>query len=129
MRNRPLSVTIVSWIFIVLGAGALVGSFLPKTPEVQKQLSEFSALHPFGVVLMYVGFLMGIICGAFMLRGANWARWLFLAWFGYNTIENFIRSPVRNLPAVLLMGIAVYLLFRPEATAYFRGTIPKIEDK
>jgi hypothetical protein len=129
MRNRPLSVTIISCIFIVLGAGALVGSFLPKTPEVQKQLSEYQSLHPFGVVLMYVGFLVGMLCGAFMLRGADWARWLFLGWFGYNTIANFFHSPARNLPAVLLMGIAVYFLFRPQATAYFRDTIPKIEDK
>jgi hypothetical protein len=60
-----------------------------------------------------------------MLRGFNWARWLFVLWFGYNLIGNIARSPLRLMAPSLFVGLVfgavVYLLFRPAATAFFRG--------
>jgi hypothetical protein len=59
-----------------------------------------------------------------MLRGFNWARWLFVLWFGYNVIGPFVlgspKPTPQNLLGTLLMVTAAYLVFRPAATAFFR---------
>jgi hypothetical protein len=122
---RPKSVTVISWITLVFGGIALLVSLLPKDPEVQRDLAQYSTQHPFLYAWLRAGPVMAVICGAFMLRGANWARWLLGLWFGYNVISNVVSSPLRLLAPRLLVGClfgaAVYLLFRPAATAFFRG--------
>ena len=71
MKKRPLAVTIISWLFVAAGVVGLT-----------YHLSEFKALHPFpsDVVWVLLLRLMAIVCGTFMLRGHNWARWLSVAW-------------------------------------------------
>ena len=63
--------------------------------------------------------LLAILCGAFMLRGRNWARWLALAWMALHVAISF---PARNQVAFHLVFLVViaWLLFRPEAMQYFR---------
>ena len=69
--KRPLSVTILSWIYIAVG----VVSFIYGAP--------LHAIHADDVIAESVR-LSGIIAGAFMLRGENWARWLAIAWIAFH---------------------------------------------
>ena len=61
-----------------------------------------------------------------MLRGYNWARWALVLFFGYTVIGNVMYGSLvpilTRLRYGLLFGLAVFLLFRPEASAFFRGT-------
>lgn len=134
MSKRPRSVTVISWIFIAFGGIALLTSLLPKLPGAEERIAEFRSQHPFQYALIYVGPILALVCGVFMLRGCNWARWLLVVWFAYNVIGNVLHSPLRLLLPGLLFGVAVFFLFRPQSMAYFRRTsaeppqIPKSDE-
>jgi hypothetical protein len=61
-----------------------------------RHLADYEATQPFQYDLVWILIveLAAIVCGAFMLRGANWARWLALAWMGFHVVlslASFIR--------------------------------------
>lgn len=112
MNKRPLSVVIISCVFVAAGAFGLVYHAL-----------EFSPQGPFDSTLGLVLFvrLLAIIGGIFTLRGANWARWLLLAWIAYHVILSGFHSLFELIIHALLFGAVAYALFRPRAAAYFHG--------
>ncbi len=71
MSRRPLSVTVISWVFIVLGGLALVAGWLPPA----QRLAECWA-HPFEFGLVQALRIIEVVSGVFMFSGFNWARWL-----------------------------------------------------
>ena len=113
MNKRPVSVTLISWLFIAAGTIGLVFHALDLRAET-----------PFQYELVWVLLLrlLAIICGIFLLRGSNWARWVLLAWITYHVIL----SVFHNLPELaihtLLLLVVAYFLLRPSAAAYFRST-------
>lgn len=111
MNQRPLSITIISWLFIAIG-----------TLGVVYHASEFNLQHPFEneVLLACSVRLLAIIGGAFMLRGCNWARWLLALWMAYHIGLSALHSAAEVGMHLLLFGIIGYFLFRPQASAYFR---------
>jgi hypothetical protein len=127
MSRRPRSVTIICWILIIMGGMALLVSFLPPVDEVSaKYIAEYKTQHPFYWRLFYVGPVLAIICGVFMLLGFGWARWLLHAWFGHNLVMNVIHRPQQFLIGAVMFGIAVYYLYRPQAVAFFRARSQKL---
>jgi hypothetical protein len=131
MSKRPRSVTVISWISIPFGGLVLFMSLLPKQPGAEASLAGFRSQHPFVYAYIVFGAALAVVCGVFMLRGRNWARWLFVLWFGYNVISKVVHSPLRLLIPGLLFAVVVYLLFRPQASDFFRQTeapqIPKTD--
>lgn len=111
-NGRPRSVTVIGWLFIAAG---IVGLVYHATALETSGPLDYEALW---VLLLR---LLAVIGGAFMLRGADWARWLVLAWIAYHVVLSAFHSWSETaVHAVLLAGVA-YLLLRPEAGAYFRG--------
>lgn len=108
MSKRPRSITVISWIFIAVGIFAL----------------GYHLLHPFEAGLLWVCFvrILAVVCGVFMLFGCNWARWLLIIWIGFHVIVGALHSPSSLMVHGLLFAVIVYFLFRPQASAYFRGT-------
>ena len=111
MNKRPRPITVISWIFIAVGSIALL-----------YHLAELKAQHPFEYGLVWVCFVrfLAVLCGVFMLRGFNWARWLLVVWIAYHVILSAFHSPLEVVLHSLLFGVVVYFLFRPQASAYFR---------
>lgn len=111
MNARPLSLTIISWLFIAVGSVGLV-----------YHLSEFKSHSPFdyGLVAISLIRLVAIVTGAFMLRGSNWARWLLVAWMAYHIVLSAFHSVGEVVMHVLIFGTVAYFLFRPRSSAYFR---------
>lgn len=62
-----------------------------------------------------------IVSGVFMLDGRDWARWLLVVWLAFHVIVGALHSPVQLLTHLLLFLVGLYFLFRPAASAYFRG--------
>ena len=124
MTKRPRSVTVISWIFIAFGGITLLTGLLPKLPGAEANIAAFRSQHPFQYVLTWLGPIFALVCGIFMLRGCNWARWLLVVWFGQNVVGNVFHSPLRFLLPGLLFAVAVYFLFRPQSTKYFRREEP-----
>jgi len=112
--RRPLSITIIGWIYVVVGTFGFV-----------YHLSE-GLRQPFnyGTIAIPLVSAIAIVAGIFMLRGDDWARWLALLWMaahvGISVLDGW--RPVA-IHAVMLALIAVFLL-RRTATGYFRPLKP-----
>jgi hypothetical protein len=119
MTKRPLSITVISWIFIAFGGIALLIALLPLADSAAAQRI---AETPFEFWLIQVTQIFAVLCGVFMLYGFNWARWLLLVWVGYHVILSVMHSPLELLLHSLLFAVVLYFVFRPQASAYFRGT-------
>ncbi len=62
--------------------------------------------------------LLAIVCGAFLLRGHNWARWLASAWMVCHVVISFGEWARFAIHCVVL-ALIVWGLFRPESGRYF----------
>src|SRR5438093_11822201 len=119
MKKRPLSITIISWLFVAAGVIGLA-----------YHATEFTAQRPFEYDFVWVCFvrLLAILCGVFMLRGSNWARWGLVVWLGYHVILSVLHTPFELLVHGLLFAAALYFLFGPQASAYFRGPKTSVQN-
>ncbi|HLW81826.1 MAG TPA: hypothetical protein VKS20_07280 [Candidatus Acidoferrales bacterium] len=110
-NKRPISVTILAWIYIAVGALGVVFRFHGLLGQ---------GAFPWGglsVELVEVG---AIVCGAFMLREHNWARWLAVAWIIFHVVISV--GAWRELAVhSVICAVIIWILFRPAATRYFRG--------
>jgi hypothetical protein len=113
MNKRPLAITVISWLFVATGGIGLA-----------YHATEFKAWRPleYDVVWVCLVRLLAILCGAFTLRGRNWARWLLVVWMGYHIILSAFHSLSQLAVHTLLFSVIGYFLFRPQASVYFRGT-------
>jgi hypothetical protein len=118
MTKRPLSITVISWIFIAFGGIALPISLLPL---VDSSAANRMAGHRFEFWLTTVIQLLALISGVFMLYRFNWARWLLVVWVGYHIILSALHSLSELLVHTLLFAVVLYFVFRSQASAYFRG--------
>jgi hypothetical protein len=112
MTRRPHSVTAISWLFMAAGVVGLV-----------YHASEFKADRPFQNDALWVCLvrLLAIVCGVFMLRGHNWARWGLLAWIAYHVVLGGFHSLSQLAVHGLLFAVVAWFLLRPQASTYFRG--------
>jgi hypothetical protein len=112
MRKRPLSITIISWLLVAAG---VVG--------IAYHASEFDSERPLDPEFLWVCSirLLAILCGVFMLRGRNWARWLLVLWLGYHVGLSAVHELSALVVHSLLFAVVLGLLFRSRASAYFRS--------
>ncbi len=112
VNKRPHSVTVISFVFLAAGVIGLA-----------YHLMEFKALHPFQFDVVWVCLVraIAVVCGVHMLRGRNWARWLTMVWIAYHVILSSFHSLDELAVHTALFAVFSYVLFRPEATKYFRG--------
>ena len=116
MKQRPLSITIISWLFIVFGAIALVAGLWPLIHLNGAQLVTDLEKH----WMVYLSRSAQIIAGVFMLYGQNWARWLLVVWLAFHVVIGALHSPFHFITHLLLCLVGLFFLFRPAASAYFR---------
>ena len=112
MNERPLSVTIIGCIFIAAG---IVGFAYHVTEFWTKGQFEY------GILLICLIRLLAILCGVFVLRGNDWARWLLLVWIAYHVILSAFHKLSELIVHALLFIVIAYLLFRPTSSAFFRS--------
>jgi len=117
MKKRPLTVLIVSCLFVAAGALGLVHHLadLKISKPVESELVWISVVN-----------LLAIVSGIFMLLGRNWARWLALAWLAFHVAISFLHSTQQVVFHAVLLVLIAYFLYRPEVRAYFtrRGAAP-----
>jgi hypothetical protein len=110
-NKRPFSLTILGSIYIAVGTVGFISHF-----------EELDARHVFqyDAVWIEVTELLAIVCGAFILRGQNWARWLALAWMAFHVVLSAFDAWWKFAIHCLFCAGIAWLLFRPDATRYFR---------
>jgi hypothetical protein len=115
MNKRPLSITIIGSLAIIIGALALTADlFAVIRHHGTKQGHDLVEL-----IEMVVTHLLALLGGIYLLRGFNWARWLLLVWMALH-VGISLFHPLFELAIHSLMLIALlYFFFRQRATAYF----------
>jgi hypothetical protein len=106
-NKRPISVTILACVYLAVGALGFAAHFrelLARYPDaVPIELTELAA----------------IVCGAFLLRGHNWARWLAMAWIAFHVVLSAFHQIPELIIHTLFCAAIAWILFRPEAARYF----------
>ena len=109
--RRPVSVTILACVYLVVGAVGFAYHFRElmslQQDSVWAELTE----------------LLAIVSGAFMLRGHDWARWLALAWIVFHVVLSAFHSSREFAIHGLFCAVIAWILFRPQATRYFRSAL------
>jgi hypothetical protein len=77
--------------------------------------------RPGDVVLVLLVRALAITGGAFALHGANWARWLLVAWMTYHVVISVWDSAFAVAAHAMLLVVSVFVYFRPPASEWFRG--------
>ncbi len=113
MNKRPFSVTLIACLFLATGGILLV-----------RHAGEVKLQDPFQGEALWICLieLAAVVGGAFVLLGKNWARWLLLVWMVGHIIISAFHSLRELATHVLIFGVIAYVLFRPQAAAYFRGS-------
>lgn len=110
MRKRPLAVTVLACVLLASGVVGLV-----------YHASELRIWQPFpygalGVELVRV---LAIVCGVFLLKGRNWARWLAMGWIGFHVGISAFDSWQKVAVHLVVFAVFGYVLWRPAAQEYF----------
>jgi hypothetical protein len=113
MNGRPLTVTIIGWVFI---AASIIA--------IGYHATEIDPHALFAPELLWALFvrLLALLGGAFLLRGADWARWLLVVWMGYHVVLSAFHAwSGAAMHAAMLLALGMFL-FRERESAYFRGS-------
>ena len=74
--------------------------------------------------------LLAIVCGVFLLRGRDWARWLAMAWIAFHVGLSYFHSTAQMAFHAVVLVIFAVVLFQPAANRYFApayGRKPQID--
>lgn len=105
--QRPFQVTLLGWLFIVVGIVSTADHLWKGT------------LDRWTIPIVLVG-VVAVVAGVFLLRGARWARWLLLAWLAFHVGVSALESLSDALPHAALLLVVGYVLLGPPTSKYFQ---------
>jgi hypothetical protein len=106
-KKIPLSVIVIACLYLAVGIGG--------------SIAHFQALRAPDGIWIEITECLAIVCGVFLLRARNWARWLAIAWMAFHVAISF--GVLRQLAIHgLFLVLIVWFLLRPDASRFFRGT-------
>jgi hypothetical protein len=104
-----MSVTLVACVFVLAGA---VGIAYHARDLVDPGFQV-------GTVWVLLLRLAAIVAGVFLLRGANWARVLAVAWMAYHVVLSAFHTMPELLAHLVFLTVIVAVLLHPSAAAFF----------
>ena len=106
-KRIPVPVILIACLYLAVGIGGFVAHFSDRrAPDwIWVEVTEFLA----------------IVCGVFLLRAHNWARWLASAWMAFHVVISFGELRQFAIHSLFLVLI-VWCLFRADASRFFRNT-------
>jgi hypothetical protein len=109
--KRPLSVTFVAWLYLVVNVVALARHYSDVLPPHHAEDLWIDLVRA-----------LGVLAGAFVLRGADWARWLAIVWMAFHVWVGWLNGWVPALVHSGFFVLILYLLFlRPDSRSWFRN--------
>ncbi|RDC58786.1 hypothetical protein [Adhaeribacter pallidiroseus] len=111
MRNRPLAISLVAFIFILAGG---VGILYHATDYWKPNSNPYELV---GVLFIRI---LAIVCGVLLLRRVPAARWLAILWLAYHCVLSFYHSTAEMMTHFVFLAIVSLLLFIPKSSAYFK---------
>jgi len=120
--KRPTSISVIAWILIVMSGINLLTSTMNLNNPIVRELMEKSLL-PISLqfTILYAGLLITIVSGVAMLKGQNWARFLYVGWGVIGFVTGILTSPMKAamVPGFVIFAVITFFLFRPKANEYF----------
>ena len=108
--KRPISVTLISILFIASGiAGIVYHASEWKTMGMQRETIWAFAVR-----------LLAIAGGIFALRGSNIARWVLVIWILYHVALSFFHSGMELITHTAVALVVLLALFNAKANLYFK---------
>lgn len=115
MKARPLSITIIGWLFVLGGCIALISGLLPMFNATTAQRVADLKSH----WMVHVSRTAEIIGGLFLLRGRNWARWLLVLWMAFHIVIAALHDALQLAIHVAIFSVILFFLFRRPAAEFF----------
>ena len=107
-RTRiPVTVMVIAALYLAVGVGGLILHFkdLGAPDGIWMELTESVA----------------VVCGVFLLRAQNWARWLAIAWMAFHVVISLGVLSQLAIHCAFLVFIG-WSLLRADANRFFRVT-------
>ncbi len=111
ISKRPVSVTILACVYLLVGLGGFAFHF-----------KELWAKQPDAFAIEFVE-VVAIVCGAFLLRGQKWARWLAILWIAFHVVLSAFHPLTELVIHSVFFVVITWTLFRADARRYFRGNV------
>jgi uncharacterized membrane protein HdeD (DUF308 family) len=106
-KRIPVPVILIACLYLAVGVCGFV--------------VHFSDRHAPDWIWVEVTEFLAIVCGVFLLRAHNWARWLASAWMAFHIVMSF--GELRQLAIhSLFFVLIVCCLFRADASRFFQNT-------
>lgn len=122
MKERPISITIISWFLIVTNIMSVIVTLVNiNNPDV-KVMMQLSALSlEVQYLMMVIGLIISISCGFLMLSGNVIGRNLYMVWTILSLSIALFTSPLKTLliPGIIFFMVVAFFLYRPKANQYF----------
>jgi hypothetical protein len=112
MEKRPLSLTIIAWVLVVLSVLALVGMFtMGSNPAMVKAMQQMHVSLAFERTWTAVGVIINLIVAYGIFKGQPWSRMLYVVWGIIGLVAGFFISPVKAALVVSLIILVVISIF------------------
>lgn len=103
-KNVPVSVIVIACLYLLVGIGGFV--------------AHFETLRAPDGIWVEVTECLAVVCGIFLLRAKNWARWLAVLWMAFHVAISF--GVLRELAIHgLFLVLILWCLFHPTASRFF----------
>jgi len=113
MEKRPLSLTIIAWVLIILSLLGLVGAFTAQSnPAMVKAIDQMHISMPIYLAWTALGVLINLVVAYGILKGQPWSRVLFVVWGVIGLVVGFFITPMKAalvLSLVILVVIGAFL--------------------
>ena len=113
MEKRPLSLTIIAWLLVVLTLLNLVGIAMMRTnPMMIKAVDQMHVSVTFLQVWGVIGAIVTLVCAYGIFKGEPWSRVLYVLWGVLGLAVSAYTSPVKAglvVGLVILVVISVFL--------------------
>lgn len=122
MTKRPLSLTIIAWVLVVLSLLALVGAFtMGSNPAMTKAIEQMHMSLAMEQAWTVIGVIVNLIVAYGILKGQPWSRVLYVVWGVIGLIAGFFISPMKAALVLSLIVLVVisYFLFSEKANDWF----------
>ena len=94
--KRPISITLLGWLFIVAGAVGLIYHLSDR--PVDRWIILIAAIR-----------ILAVIGGVFLLLGHSWARWLLIGWLTVHVVLSAFHSVSQTLAHLVLLVVISWL--------------------
>lgn len=122
MTKRPLSLTIIAWVLVVLSLLALVGAFtMGSNPVMMKTIEQMHMSLAMEQAWTVIGVIVNLIVAYGIFKGQPWSRVLYVVWGVFGLIVGFFISPMKAALVLSLVVLVVisYFLFSEKANEWF----------